>query len=446
VQDQALPTAATEWHQQQHHRRLSMLVMRSDSGILPAESSTDPSTAPASSSFLAAINSSLVPPLPPRAPSSSGGGNLVAAPESAELLASYAAWHSIFNPQAFWPGTPAGAQQHSDSTLQQPSSPGCGHCNSNDSGSKGSAAVYPMPYALLKVSCRLQANQSTPDWLQQLMESEATIPIEDWSKFIHGCAVLLPETVRAVPYWMDDELVELSVAALQAQLDAEEARREQLRLQLLQQHVKRNSSAGSFTAGAAGRSGDSGVAGTASSPVKGRQQQQPMLQRLSGSFRAVLNRTSSGGSSVRGAQHGSSSGGGSLAGVQHMLPQMFQQQQQQGYLEQGAGADVGHRRQSRLRVSTPSAATGQQRVSWADGGPYSSSSTAGTPRHPEAEAAAAAAVTTGGTGRGMGVVHKLWRMVRKDRPPPLFRPEFTRSGSPAAAHAVVRAMCKQQTH
>lgn len=283
-----------------------------------------------------------------------------------------------------------------------------------------------MPYALLKVSCKLPANQSIPGWLQQLMESEATVPIEDWSKFIHGCAVLLPETVRAVPYWMDDELVELSVAALQGQLDAEEARREQLRLQLLQQHVKRNSSAGSFSAGAPGSSGG----GAEGSLVDGTQQQQPMLQRLSGSFRAVLNRTSSGGPSGRGLQHGnSSSGGGSLAGVQHMLPQVFQQQQQ-GYQEgsgQGAGADVSHRRQSRLRVSTPSAAAGQQRVSWADGGPYSSSSTAGTPTHPEAAAAALAASVSAATGgRGYGVLHKLWRLVRKDRPPPLFRPEFSR--------------------
>ena len=38
--------------------------------------------------------------------------------------------------------------------------------------------------------------------------------VHKFSKFIHGCATLLPEDVQAVPYWVDDaSLVESIIAS-----------------------------------------------------------------------------------------------------------------------------------------------------------------------------------------------------------------------------------------
>jgi hypothetical protein len=244
------------------------------------------------------------------------------------------------------------------------------------------------------------------------MESEAVIPVEDWSKFIHGCAVLLPETVRAVPYWMDDSLIELSVEALQSQMEAEEARRDQLRLQSLQ-GPKRNSSTGGLSSAGVSSSGgaDASLGADGSRHL---QQQSPMLQRLTGSFKSALNRTSSGTGS-----------GAAATGVHQMLPQL-QQQQHGGQAGQGTTADTAgfnsSFRQSRLRVSTTGAAPGGARVSWADGGAHSTSSQAGgTPTQQGMAMAAAAAA-----GTGVGWLTRLWRLVRKEKPPPLFRPEAGR--------------------
>ena len=59
---------------------------------------------------------------------------------------------------------------------------------------------------------------------QALMRSTTLIEVEDWSKFVHGCAALMPETVRAVPYWIDDPLIELSTAAIREHLEVEIAK------------------------------------------------------------------------------------------------------------------------------------------------------------------------------------------------------------------------------
>lgn len=37
--------------------------------------------------------------------------------------------------------------------------------------------------------------------------------VHKFSKFIHGCAVLLPEEVQAMPYWIDDPSLRESVIA-----------------------------------------------------------------------------------------------------------------------------------------------------------------------------------------------------------------------------------------
>jgi hypothetical protein len=266
------------------------------------------------------------------------------------------------------------------------------------------------------------------------MGSEAVMPVEDWSKFIHGCAVLLPDIIRAVPYWMDDELVELSISTLQSKLEAEEARRSALQQQHMQAHHQRNSSTGSLAGSICGRTSSGGLVEGAAVQE---QQQQPMLQRLSGSFRAALTRASSsgGGSGSRVSHTGSSAGGSSGSNVVS-LPQ--QPHEQQNFLPSGGqGSHVGEpafqasyvnptsssHKPSRLRVTSQDGAA-VHRVSWADGGPRSSSlggggSTGG------AETASAVAASAGGW--GLGVLGALWQLVhKKKKPPPLFRPEGSR--------------------
>ena len=38
-----------------------------------------------------------------------------------------------------------------------------------------------------------------------------SLQVHKFSKFIHGCAVLLPEEIHAVPYWIDDASIKLSI-------------------------------------------------------------------------------------------------------------------------------------------------------------------------------------------------------------------------------------------
>lgn len=60
------------------------------------------------------------------------------------------------------------------------------------------------PHAVLEIKLQLQADQKTPAWVSDLLESGMLMEVHKFSKFIHGCAVLLPDEIRSVPYWIDD--------------------------------------------------------------------------------------------------------------------------------------------------------------------------------------------------------------------------------------------------
>jgi hypothetical protein len=60
------------------------------------------------------------------------------------------------------------------------------------------------PHAVLEVKLQLLGEGATPPWVTDLINSGMLMEVHKFSKFIHGCAVLLPEEVRAVPYWIDD--------------------------------------------------------------------------------------------------------------------------------------------------------------------------------------------------------------------------------------------------
>jgi SPX domain protein involved in polyphosphate accumulation/uncharacterized membrane protein YidH (DUF202 family) len=69
------------------------------------------------------------------------------------------------------------------------------------------------PHAVLEIKLALPDGESAPEWVQGLMSSGLLTEVHKSSKFIHGTAVLFPELVQAVPYWIDDESVRDSIAA-----------------------------------------------------------------------------------------------------------------------------------------------------------------------------------------------------------------------------------------
>lgn len=60
------------------------------------------------------------------------------------------------------------------------------------------------PHAVLEIKLQLEDESKTPLWVNELIHSGMLLEVHKFSKFIHGCAVLLPEDVRAMPYWIDD--------------------------------------------------------------------------------------------------------------------------------------------------------------------------------------------------------------------------------------------------
>jgi len=60
------------------------------------------------------------------------------------------------------------------------------------------------PHGVLEVKLQLQDENSTPLWVEEMLGSGKLLEVHKFSKFIHGSAVIMPEDVRAVPYWIDD--------------------------------------------------------------------------------------------------------------------------------------------------------------------------------------------------------------------------------------------------
>jgi hypothetical protein len=61
------------------------------------------------------------------------------------------------------------------------------------------------PHAVLEIKLELKGgNMTPPKWVTDLQNSGLIYECHKYSKYCHGCAVLLPEDVRSVPYWVDD--------------------------------------------------------------------------------------------------------------------------------------------------------------------------------------------------------------------------------------------------
>ncbi|CAJ1930789.1 unnamed protein product [Cylindrotheca closterium] len=65
--------------------------------------------------------------------------------------------------------------------------------------------LHRFPHAVLEIKLELKGgNMTPPQWVLDLQNSGLLYECHKYSKYCHGCAVLLPEDVRCVPYWVDD--------------------------------------------------------------------------------------------------------------------------------------------------------------------------------------------------------------------------------------------------
>eukprot|EP00934_Nitzschia_sp_Nitz4_P001692 Nitzschia sp. Nitz4//scaffold13_size275219//220515//222797//NITZ4_000910-RA/size275219-augustus-gene-0.274-mRNA-1//-1//CDS//3329536122//1692//frame0 len=70
------------------------------------------------------------------------------------------------------------------------------------------------PHAVLEIKLELKGgNMTPPQWVTELQNSGLLYECHKYSKYCHGCAVLLPEDVRSVPYWVDDVSLRESIIA-----------------------------------------------------------------------------------------------------------------------------------------------------------------------------------------------------------------------------------------
>lgn len=58
------------------------------------------------------------------------------------------------------------------------------------------------PYAVLEVKLQTSLGQEPPQWVRDLVSSHLVEAVPKFSKFIHGTAVLLPEMVKLIPFWL----------------------------------------------------------------------------------------------------------------------------------------------------------------------------------------------------------------------------------------------------
>merc|ERR1712060_948694 len=70
------------------------------------------------------------------------------------------------------------------------------------------------PHAVLEIKLELggESNEA-PDWVKELQNSGLIYEVHKYSKFIHGCSVLLPDYVQSVPYWIDDASIRDTIIA-----------------------------------------------------------------------------------------------------------------------------------------------------------------------------------------------------------------------------------------
>ncbi|KAI9604673.1 hypothetical protein KEM48_002428 [Puccinia striiformis f. sp. tritici PST-130] len=58
------------------------------------------------------------------------------------------------------------------------------------------------PYGVLEVKLQTQLGQEPPEWVKDLVSGALVEAVPKFSKFIHGCATLMPNRVSLVPFWL----------------------------------------------------------------------------------------------------------------------------------------------------------------------------------------------------------------------------------------------------
>jgi VTC domain/Domain of unknown function (DUF202) len=72
--------------------------------------------------------------------------------------------------------------------------------------------LHRFPHAVLEIKLEVTGGDLTPPkWVTELQNSGMLYECHKFSKFVHGCAVLLPEDVQSVPYWVDDVSLRQSI-------------------------------------------------------------------------------------------------------------------------------------------------------------------------------------------------------------------------------------------
>lgn len=71
--------------------------------------------------------------------------------------------------------------------------------------------VTRFPHAVLEVKLALKEGEDPPQWVTDLINSGLCTEVHKFSKFIHGCATLLYDQVRSLPYWIDDASIRPSI-------------------------------------------------------------------------------------------------------------------------------------------------------------------------------------------------------------------------------------------
>ncbi|KAJ7227406.1 VTC domain-containing protein [Mycena pura] len=57
-------------------------------------------------------------------------------------------------------------------------------------------------YGVLEVKLQTEFGQEPPQWVMELVQSHLVEAVPKFSKFVHGCATLLPNRVDLVPFWL----------------------------------------------------------------------------------------------------------------------------------------------------------------------------------------------------------------------------------------------------
>lgn len=60
--------------------------------------------------------------------------------------------------------------------------------------------ITSFPHAVLEVKLALKEGEEPPEWVTNLIESGMLTEVHKFSKFIHGCATLLPQQVMACEF------------------------------------------------------------------------------------------------------------------------------------------------------------------------------------------------------------------------------------------------------